>query len=580
MTDTYQLVVRGGTVVDGSGGAPYEADVGVSNGVIVALGDVEGTAEQEVDATGLYVTPGFVDVHTHYDGQITWESRMMPSSNHGVTTVVMGNCGVGFAPCRKGDEDLMIRLMEGVEDIPEVVMAAGVPFNWTSFPDYLDRLEAREGDVDFAAQIPHSPLRVFVMGERGADLEPPTDADLAEMRRLVAEAVRAGALGVSTSRNLFHRFRSGKLAPSVTSELRELQALAAGLRDAGEGVFQMIPDIDGDPRTEIALFRAIAAESGRPLNFSLVNMPAKPENWGAYVAFLRDSRRQGLTFNGQFMPRSMGVQFGLDLSFHPFSLNPSYRPLADLPLEEKVAIMRDPAFRARLLSERPDDPNPAFVNLVTSPLHLYRMGDPADYDFPSEDSLQAEAARTGRDLHEVIYDALLEDDGRAIICAYGSKAEETLEKTAELIGEEAMIVALGDGGAHYSMICDAAYPTYLLANRLGKQGLDISRIIKSLTSQPAESVGLLDRGRIAAGYKADLNVIDPQGIVLHRPEIERTLPAGGKRLAQRSQGYVATVVSGVVTYRNGRSTGALPGRLVRGARRPGAIRETVSALQH
>ena len=568
MAQTYQLVIRGGTVADGSGGEPFKADVAVVNGVIAAVGHVEGTGEEEIDATGKWVTPGFVDVHTHYDGQITWENRMAPSSNHGVTTVVMGNCGVGFAPCRPGDEDLMIRLMEGVEDIPDVVMAEGVPFTWTSFQDYLDHIAGRESDVDFAVQIPHSPLRVFVMGERGANLEQPTKQDLAEMRKLVAEAVKAGALGVSTSRNMFHRFRSGKLAPSVKSEVDEFRALAGGLKDAGSGVFQLIPDIDGEADTEIALFRSIQAECGRPLNFSLVNMPSKPSNWHKYCAFVRESQAAKVPVNGQFLPRSMGVQFGLDLSYHPFSLNPSYRAIAHLPLQEKVAAMRDPEFRARLLSEEPQDDNPAFVTLVSMPFHMYRLAEPANYDLTDAESLQTEAARSGRSLREVIYDTLLEDDGHAIICAYGTRTEQTLELTAELIGEEGMIVALGDGGAHYAMICDAAYPTYLLANRLGKQGLDMARIVKALTSQPAESVGLYDRGRIAVGYKADLNVISPENVILHRPAIERTLPAQGKRLAQRSQGYAATVVSGVVTYWDGEATGALPGRLVRGAREP------------
>lgn len=573
MSTTYQLAVKGGTIVDGTGAQPYRGDIGIRDGKIVALGTVEGDADETIDATGLFVTPGFVDVHTHYDGQVTWEDRMVPSSNHGITTVVMGNCGVGFAPCRKGDEELMIRLMEGVEDIPEVVMATGVPFNWTSFPDYLDAISSRRADVDFAAQIPHSPLRVFVMGQRGADMDPPTEDDLLQMRRLVSEAIEAGALGVSTSRNLFHRFRSGELAPSVGSERREFLALAAGLRDAGKGVFQMIPDIDGEAETEVELIEAIAKEAGSPLSFSLINMPLKPRNWDRYIEFIRNARDRGLKIQGQFLPRSMGVMFGLDLSFHPFCLNPSYRAIADLPLSDKLAKMRDPAFRAQVIAETPDDPNPSFVALVTAPLHLYRIHQPANYDFAPQDSLKAEALRTGRDLREVIYDALLEDDGRAILCAIGTEAWETTAKTTELIGEDAMIVALGDAGAHYAMICDGAYPTYLLANRLGKDGLDLARIIRSLTSQPADSVGLNDRGRIALGHKADLNVLDPRRIVLHRPAIERSLPAGGKRLAQMSEGYAATIVSGQVTYLNGAHTGALPGRLVRGAQQPAVMVE-------
>lgn len=566
MPTQYDLVIRGGTVVDGTGTSPFVADIAVQGGRIAEVGSVPGAGREEIDAAGLTVTPGFVDVHTHYDGQITWENTLRPSSNHGVTTVVMGNCGVGFAPCRPGDEELMIRLMEGVEDIPGAVMAEGVPFNWMTFPDYLDALEERRADVDFAAQLPHSPLRVFVMGERGANLEPPTRSDLAQMRSLVTEAVKAGALGVSTSRNLFHRFRSGALAPTVKSELDELLALAEGLRDADDGVFQCIPNIDGEATEEIALFEAVARHCGRPLNFSLIPMPAKPENWEVYLAALRASSAKGLTINGQFMPRPMGVMYGLDLSFHPFSLNPSFRPLADLPLAEKVRRMRDPELRRQLLSEAPEDDNPAFVGLLNSPLHLYRLGDPADFDFAPEDSLQAEARRSGLPVGEVIYDALLEDDGHAILCAYGSEVPFILECTGELIGEDNMIVALGDGGAHYGMICDAAYTTYMLTNRVGKQGVDLPRAIRAITSQPAESVGLNDRGVIAPGYKADLNLIDLERVVLHRPHISNDLPAGGKRLHQTSKGYVATIVSGEVTYRDGEATGALPGRLVRGSR--------------
>ena len=566
MSADYQLIIRGGTVVDGSGGKAMSADVAISDGLIVEVGRILGTAEEEIDASGLIVTPGFVDVHTHYDGQITWENRMAPSSNHGVTTVLMGNCGGGFAPCRTGDQDLMIRLMEGVEDIPHAVMAAGVPFNWTSFPDYLDALEKRRSDVDFAAQIPHSPLRVYVMGERGANLEPANEQDLAQMRRLVTEAIKAGALGVSTSRNLFHRFRNGKLAPSIHSELAELKALAGGLKDAGDGVFQCIPDIDGDGADEVRLLEAIAEGCGRPINFSLIPMPNKPANWDIYVDAVRTAPDRGLRFNAQFLPRAMGVLFGLDLSFHPFSLNPSYRALANLPLAEKVAKLRDPELRARILSEEPEDPNPAFEGLIKAALTLYRLDEPANYDFAEEDSLQAEAARTGRPLADVIYDALLESEGRAILCAYGSSVRDTLARASGLIGEDNMIVALGDGGAHYAMICDAAYPTYMLANRLGRQGLDLPRLVKSLTSQPAESVGLLDRGRIAPGYKADINILDPERIVLHRPQIQVDLPAGGKRLRQEADGYVATLVSGTVTYRDGVPTGALPGKLVRGTR--------------
>ena len=562
----YDLAIRGGTVVDGLGNGPFKADIAIKDGVIVVVGSVPGQGTEEIDARGLTVTPGFVDVHTHYDGQVTWENTLMPSSNHGVTTVVMGNCGVGFAPTRRTDHELVIKLMEGVEDIPEIVMANGVPWNWESFTDYLDALDEQKSDLDFAAQIPHSPLRVFVMGERGANLEPATEQDLAEMRRLVAEAIRAGALGVSSSRNLFHRFRSGALAPSVTSEEKELLALAGGLKDAGAGVFQLNPNIDTDASGEIALFRTIAKASGRPLNYSLIAVPAWTINWDGYVRGTDALNAEGMEVRAQFMPRPIGVLFGLDLSFHPFSLNPSYRPLADLPLAEKVARMRDPELRAKILSQEPEDPNPAFVGLLKAKKTLYPVTDPPNYNFRPEDSLGARAEREGRDEREVIYEALLEDEGRAILCSYSQDVGECLAKTAPLFAKDNMVVALGDGGAHYGMICDASYTTYVLSQRLGRHGLDLPTVIKALTSQPAKSLGLGDRGVLAAGYKADLNLIDLDRLVLHRPQVKRDLPAGGKRLSQASEGYAATIVSGTVTYRDGAPTGALPGRLVRGSK--------------
>ena len=566
MSTQFDLVIRGGSLVDGTGTAAFSADIAVRDGIIVAVGKVAGAGREEIDATGLTLTPGFVDVHTHYDGQITWESRLAPSSDHGVTTVVMGNCGVGFAPARADDRQLMIKLMEGVEDIPEVVMAAGVPFNWESFPEYLDALDTREADVDFATQIPHSPLRVFVMGERGANREPATHADLAEMRRLVAEAVRAGALGVASSRNLFHRFRKGALAPSVTTALDEVVALAEGLRDAGSGTFQCNPNLDNDADDELAIFRTIVERTGRPVTFSLIAMPTQPQNWEKYVAGVKQANADGLTIKAQFMPRPIGVLYGLDLSYNPFSLNPSFRPLEGLPLAEKVQRMRDPELRQRLLAEQPEDPNPAFVGLIQSIRDLYRLADPTDYNFQPHDTLAAEALRKGVPVRELIYDTLLEDEGRAILCSFSNSVSDYLAMSRELIGHDHFIVALGDGGAHYGMICDAAYTTYMLTSRLDRDGLDLPTVVRALTDQPAQSVGLCDRGRLMEGYKADINLLDLANMRLRRPAVNADLPAGGKRLSQKSDGYVATIVGGMVTYRNGEPTGALPGRLVRGAR--------------
>lgn len=571
----FDLVIRGGTVVDGRGGEPFAADVAITDGIIVDIGRIDGRGRKEIDAEGAYVTPGFVDVHTHYDGQVTWENTLSPSSNHGVTTVVMGNCGVGFAPTRSADHELVIKLMEGVEDVPEVVMAEGVPWNWETFPEYLDALDAREADVDFATQIPHSPLRVFVMGERGANIEPATEEDLARMRDLVAEAVRAGALGVSTSRNLFHRFRSGELAPSVGVHERELLELGRGLADAGSGVFQLIPYLHGAPEDEIRIFGEIAEASQRPINYSLI---AFGDNWQKYVDGVQELVDRGLDVRAQFMARPIGMLFGLDLSFHPFCLNPSYRPLANLPLAEKVARMRDPELRARILSEQPEDPNPGFVETVQLKGTLYFMDESANYNFGDKDNLMLKAEREGRPVDEVIYDALLEDDGHAILCRYAADLNTYLKNTAGFFGGPLTIPALGDGGAHYGMICDAAFTTYLLEQRVGQLGVTLPHAIQSITSRAAESVGLLDRGVLAPGYKADVNVIDMNRIKLHRPVVKADLPAGGKRLTQRSDGYLATIVSGTLTYERGEPTGALPGRLVRGQRTaPAPVRQPALA---
>ena len=566
----YDIIIRGGLIADGNGGQPFEGDIAVNGDRIVAVGRMDGSSTEEIDARGKVVTPGFVDIHTHYDGQVTWENTLAPSSTHGVTTVVMGNCGVGFAPCRSGDQQKTIKLMEGVEDVPEIVMDAGVPWNWQSFPEYLDALEQRRTDIDFAAQLPHSPLRVFVMGDRGARQEPPTEADLAEMRRLTAEAIRAGALGVSTSRSLGHRFPDGQLAPSVKTEEDELIALAEGLGDARAGVFQLIPHLEGDADQEFALMRRLVEASGnRPLSFSLLNMNSQRANWLKYLRHLEEVREDHTPIVAQFVPRPAGVLFGLDLSYHTFSLNPSYRAIADLPLAEKVRIMRDPAFRAKLMAERAEDPNPSFVSLVSDPRALFLRGDPPNYRQPPEASLEARAAAAGIPVREMIYDALLTDDGRAVLYSPSSNdLGVSIDEAGSLFDQPNAVMGLGDGGAHYGLICDASMPTYLLTDwvRDGRGGhLPLADAIKALTRDPAEAVGLADRGVIRVGAKADLNVLDIGSMRLHAPEVIRDLPADGRRVIQRADGYAATLVSGVVTYRDGVATGALPGRLIRGA---------------
>ena len=568
----YDLIIRGGKIYDGSGGEPFLADIAIKGGVIVAVGDVEGSGREEIDASDRIVTPGFVDVHTHYDGQITWENRLAPSSDHGVTTVVMGNCGVGFAPSRPEHRQLMIKLMEGVEDIPEVVMAEGVPFNWETFPEYLDALEQRESDIDFAAQLPHSPLRVYVMGERGANLEPPTQEDLAEMRRLTAEAIEAGALGVTTSRSYAHQFRDGRPAPSVKSEDQEVLALAQGLRDAGKGVFQMVPSYDVTAAERMDLLDDIARTSGRPVSFTFMQTPVGEGDWQEMVSRLERSKEQGLEVRGQIIPRPTGALLGLELSMHPFSFNPSFREIEHLPLEEKVERMRDPAFRKKLIAEEPTDPQAFFVYVISDLDSMFVLGNPPNYNPRSDESIGARARAMGVDPRELIYDALLQRDGREVLYRpLGNSEGDKFESSGRnLVRNDRTFPALGDGGAHYSMICDAAYTTYFLTywvrDAKDDKKIELPYAVRKLTYEPSYAVGLHDRGLIRPGYKADLNVIDMERLHLYAPHVVYNLPTGGRRLQQRADGYDATIVSGVVTYRNGRSTGALPGRLVRGGK--------------
>jgi N-acyl-D-amino-acid deacylase len=484
---------------------------------------------------------------------------------------VMGNCGVGFAPVRATDHAMVVRLMEGVEDIPEVVMTTGVPWNWETFPDYLDALSLREADIDFCAQLPHSPLRVYVMGERGLNLEPPTADDLAQMRRLTTEAIRAGALGVTTSRSYSHRFRDGQLAPSVATEDQEVLALAEGLRDAGTGVFQMVPSYDVSATERFKLLREIAVTSGRPVSFTFMQSPNGTEDWQQILANLTAAKAEGLQIKGQVIPRPTGGMLGLELSLHPFSLNPSFKEIADLPLAEKIERMRNPDLRRRLIAEQPEDPHDFFKYVVSDLEALFVLGDPPNYNPKKEDSIAGRARAMGIAPRELIYDSLMARDGHEILYRpMGNSEGDKFESSGRhLLKTDVTILGLGDGGAHYSMICDAAYSTYLLTYWTRDAGPDrqisLPYAIRKLAFEPADAVGLNDRGLLAEGYKADVNIIDLARLHLHAPRATYDLPAGGRRLTQKADGYSATVVSGVVTYREGIASGALPGRLVRGA---------------
>ena len=566
----YDLILRGGTVHDGLGSPARVADVAVKDGRIAAIGTVAGTAAEEIDARGLLVTPGFVDVHTHYDGQATWSQRLQPSSGHGVTSVVMGNCGVGFAPCRPAERNLLVQVMEGVEDVPEVVMTAGLPWNWETFPEYLDALAERQFDVDVAAQLPHSALRVYVMGERAAGGAPTAD-DLAAMRRLTAQAIAAGALGVTTSRNLMHRTKAGALAPSLHSEEDELGALADGLKDAGRGVFQLIPAPMGDADDEFALMRRLAQRSGRPLSYTLIQMPTGDRDaWRKSLAALSQAAADGLPMRAQVAPRPVGMFYGLDLSFHAFAYHPSYKAIAHLPLAERVARLRDPAMRARLLAEQPEDTNPVNLKTVKSFQYSYVWGSDADYEPDLSQRLDRLSNAAGQSIEAFTYDLLLADDGHALFYQPGANYRDgNLDAVRTMLGHPQAVVGLADGGAHYGMICDASFPTSYLA-RWARDAAEADRIplpqaVAALTSVPANLAGLSDRGRLVPGAKADINLIDLARLQVHVPTVVHDLPAGGRRMHQRASGYVATIVSGTVTYRHGEATGALPGRLVRGS---------------
>lgn len=565
----YDLVIRGGAIYDGTGAESFTADVAIKAGKIAEIGAVAGQGVQEIDAQGLIVTPGFVDIHTHYDGQITWENTLRPSSGHGVTTVVMGNCGVGFAPAASDQRELVMKLMEGVEDVPMETMLEGLPWNWETFPEYMDALADRQADIDFAAQLPHNPLRVYVMGERGANGEPATDEELARMRQLTTEAIEAGALGVSTSRNMAHRFRDGRLAPSVITDEKEVLALAEGLRDAGKGVFELLCDARQTSEEQLAFLRKIAQTCERPITFSLLKSVDQPEAWREVAAGLKTLNSNGMAVQGQIIPRPVGILIGLNVSLHPFAFHPSFREIEHLPLTEKVAAMRDPQMRNRLLSEQADDPHDYFKTVVEDTNWLFPLGDPPNYHPAMEDSIAHRAKAAGKDPMEVIYDELLKDEGNALLYRPSANRDgERFEGVGELLlHTDHTVLGLGDGGAHYSMVCDAAYPTYFLTYWVDHpdagKNVPLPAAIKKLASDPAAAVGLADRGQIKPGMKADLNVIDMKNLHLYAPRTAFDLPAGGRRLSQRAKGYRYTIVAGEVTYRDGEPTGKLPGRLVR-----------------
>jgi N-acyl-D-aspartate/D-glutamate deacylase len=571
----HDFVIRGGELADGSGGPLRTADVAVDKGRISLVGQVAGQGREEIDARGKLVTPGFVDIHTHYDGQASWDTRMQPSSWHGVTTAVMGNCGVGFAPVHAHHRQRLVELMEGVEDIPGTALHEGLGWQWESFGDYLDALAPQARDIDIAAQLPHGALRVFVMGERGARLEAATAEDRAQMRQLAAEAMRAGAIGFSTSRSVNHRSIKGEPTPSLRATEDELQAIAAGLKDAGRGVLQFISDFNVPSlEQEFAMLTRLVRTSGRPLSYSLAQRHSAPEGWRQLLALTTAANAQGLPMVAQVAPRPIGVLLGLQGSRHPFSGCPSAQAIAHLSLDQRLALMHQPEMRARMLAElqqlagRPADPLlPRFSDFS----RLYAFGDPPDYEPPPEMAVTAIARQRGQSPAETAYDMLLAENGRAFLFApFANYAHGHLDACQAMLDHPHTVPGLGDGGAHVSVISDGSFPTTLLSHwgRDRTRGrFDLGWLVKRQTADTARTVGLLDRGRVAPGYRADLNVIDMARLQVQAPVMVGDLPAGGQRLLQRATGYDATLVAGVPTYRHGEATGALPGQLVRGPQR-------------
>ncbi|HKR90278.1 MAG TPA: amidohydrolase family protein [Phenylobacterium sp.] len=561
----FDIVIRGGVVIDGTGAAGFAADVAVKDGTIAAVGEIEGRGREEIDAAGRLVTPGFIDIHSHYDGQVTWEPRLQPSSYHGVTTVLMGNCGVGFAPCRPQDRDLLMRLMEGVEDIPQVVMSEGLPWNWESFPEYLDSLEGRRFDMDVCAQLPHAALRVYVMGERGARGEPATPDDVARMRALAAEAIGAGAFGFTTSQSITHRTKSGEPIPTRNATSEELVGIALGLKDAGGGLLEYVGALDAPA---MRMLWAMMEASGRPLSFSLVQAPANRDTWRDSLADLERAKAAGHQMRAQVCGRPVGIFLGLELTMNPFSLHRAYRAIQDLPLAERVSRLSDPVFRRPLLADEPGTDEVFDRASLLDFNNMFPVAPIPDYEPRDEDSIAALARRRRVSPQEAALDHMLSDGGRGLIYVpFLNYFDRDLEAAREMLEHPLCLPGLGDGGAHVGLISDGSLTTSNLTlwtrDRVRGPKLDIAQIIRLQTSECARWIGLGDRGRVAAGLRADLNVIDYDGLTLRAPEVRNDLPGGGRRLVQRADGYVLTMVAGQVTYRHGQPTQSLPGRLVR-----------------
>jgi N-acyl-D-aspartate/D-glutamate deacylase len=566
----HDVVIRGGLVVDGTLGPPRPADVAIDGGTVTLVGDVAADGREVIDASGTVVTPGFVDVHTHYDGQVTWDPLLDPSSRHGVTTLLMGNCGVGFAPVAPDRRQWLIGLMEGVEDIPGTALAEGIRWSWESFPEFLDAVDAVPLALDVGAQVPHGAVRAYVMGERGARNEPATSDDIAAMAVIVREAIDAGAVGVSTSRTIVHRAIDGEPVPGTFAAEDELFAIGRALEHAGRGVFELAPaGIQGEdasaPDRELDWMRRLAAETGRPITYGFVQHDVAPDDWKRLLDLAGDAASDDVPLRPQVSGRPIGLLLGLQ-TFHPLNTRPSYAALAALPLDERVARLRDPEVRERILAEHPAVEMPAYISMGFD--RIFELGDPPEYEPPPDASVAVRAARAGVEPAALFYDLMLGRDGRELLLRpLLGYSDFTLEPLREMILHPASVLGIGDGGAHVRAICDASNPTFMLTHWVRDRSrgprIPLETVVHKMTANNADLYGLTDRGRLAPGQKADVNVIDLEHLSLHAPEFVHDLPGGAGRLVQGAGGYRATMVSGVVTRRDGVDTGARPGRLVR-----------------
>lgn len=583
----YDLKITGGLIYDGEGGAPVQASIGIRNGVIVAVGECAGEASETLDASGHIVTPGFIDLHTHYDGQVSWDANMQPSINHGVSTVVMGSCGVGFAPVKAGDRDKLIRLMEGVEDIPGIALSEGMTWDWESIPEYMDALDAKPHAIDFAVQVTHDPLRVYVMGDRAVCQEPATETDIAAMRRLTREALEAGAIGFSTGRSDIHRSADGEWTPSSEASAGELAGIAKAFQGLEHGILQAVNDFDlereGDAfDQEFDILEAMALGGGRPFSLSLMQRDFAPDQWRRIIARAELAEEKGINMRLQTAPRGIGVITGLQCTFHPFIGFPSYKAICELPLAERVQRMREPKFKAQLLSEDSEKlagdgtPVPPIVDALMAAIDYvasktFLLGEDPDYEQGEETSVLHMAKAKGLSALEMIYDLLLEQDGEALLYfPIYNYTEMSFDNVYTMMQHPQSIMGLSDGGAHVGTICDSSFPTYLLSfwtrDRSRGPRIELSEAIRRLTSDIADYCGMADRGRVKVGLKANINVIDYQALRLYAPRMVQDLPAGGQRLLQDSAGYRAIIVNGEIVLEKDALTGRYPGRLYRAGR--------------